>query len=77
MQHLKLSLLLCRMVCDIQPFEQLLEVVLLVDVVIRLQHVEEEALAEAARTYQEKEVACPLHLLKEHGFVDQVFIFLP
>ena len=77
MHYQELSLLLSGMVSYIQSLEQLMEVVLLVNVVIRLQHVEEETLAETARANQKKEVTGPFHFLEEHGFINQVFIFLP
>ena len=74
-QHLKLALLRCGMIGDIKALEQLLEVVLLIDVVVGLQHVEEQALAEAARTDEEKKVAGILHPFEEHGLVNQIFMF--
>ena len=63
------------MVGNIQSLEQLLEVVLLVNVVIRLQHVEEKTLSETARANQEEEVSGPFHLFEKYGFVNQVKIF--
>jgi len=73
-QDLKLSLLRGWMISDIHPLEQLLEVVLLIDIVVGLEHVEEQALAEAARTDKEKEVPRVLHFLEEHALVNQIHI---
>lgn len=76
-QDLKLSLLRSWVISDIHTLEQLLEVVLLIDVVVSLEHVEEQALAEAARTDEKKEVSSILHSLEEHSLVDQIKILLP
>ena len=66
-----------RMLRHIESLEQLLKVVLFVDVIVGLEHVQKQTLAEAARTDKEKEVACPFHPLEVHTLVHQIFVFLP
>ena len=47
------------------------------DIVIALHHAHEEALAETARTNQEKEVACHFHTWQIHGLVGIIFVLSP
>ena len=56
----------------VETLEKLREVVLLVDVVVGLEHVEEQALAESSRADEEQEVSCLFHPLEIHGLVYQI-----
>ncbi len=61
-----------RVVSYIKPFEQRIEVVLFIDVIVSLKRAEEQALAEPARTDEEQKVPSQFHLLEIHGLVDQI-----
>ena len=74
MHHEIFIMVECRMLSHIESLEQLLEVVLLLNIVVGFKHVQEQALAEAARANKEEKVTCPFHPLEEHGLVDQVFV---
>ena len=63
-----------RMALDMQTFEQLVKVVLLVDIVVGVQHAKEKALAETARTNEKEEVVY-FQFLEIHAFVYKIPIF--
>ena len=74
--HKVFIVVFCRMLSGIHSLEQLLEVVLLIDVVVGFEHVQKQALAEAARADEKEKIACPFHPLEVHGLIYQVFVFL-
>lgn len=57
------------MILDIKPVEQCVKSALLRHVVVGGKHVQDQALAEAARTNEEQEVTCLLQLLYVHRLV--------
>ena len=71
-QHLILVTLGCGMAAHIRITKQEVKVILGLDVIIRLHHRQEHALAEAAWTCKEKEVSSPLHTFEIHGLVDHI-----
>ena len=75
--HLELPPPFRGVVGNPQPFELLLEIVALVDVVVGAEHAQEHALAEAARADKKEEVVGLLHHGDVLGLVHEIFSFLP
>ena len=71
-QHLVSAGVLGRVPSDVQVAEERGEVLLLRDVVVCPEHVDEERLAEAARTHEEEEGAAHLNGANIHRLVDVV-----
>ena len=71
-QHLVFITLWGRMASHVCVSKQKVKFVLGLDVIIRLHHRQEETLAEATRTDEEKKVPRPLHTFEIHGLVNHI-----